>query len=257
MSTPVEIFTRTFHNITNRFSVVNSLRHVAELGLPEVIPGIYQEWLQFAHQLFNDPQYDHLFLDKEGAIREGGGIQSMGRMMAENQLLAFRSSVEAASLVFAHSILDSAAMDYLRVTALQGPNDWSEDVNGKQVPLSAIQRKTYDDLLKEKVSQHLETFDRQSLLVKVDKLFQVCRPEQGFAPMDDYAFDRTRLEQLDSLRHEIVHGSGPVNEIRVTDNDIWFLHKTAFFLMSLVNMRYDTRIDTARFEAGAATPKRA
>jgi hypothetical protein len=256
MTTPVEIFTRTFHNITNRFSIVNSLRHVAELGLPGAIPGIYQEWTQFAHQLFNDPQYDDLFLDKEGAIREGGGVQGMGRMMAENQLRAFQSAVEAASLVFAHSILDSAAMDYLRVTSLQGPNDWAEHVSQKQVPISALQGKTYDDLLKEKVSQHLETFDRQSLLAKVDKLFQVCRPAQGFVPMDDYAFDRQRLEQLDSLRHELVHGSGPVNEIRVTDNDIWFLQKTAFFLMALVNMRYDTRIDTARFGPGPV-PRRA
>jgi hypothetical protein len=233
------------------------LRHVAQLGLPGAIPGIYQEWTQFALQLFNDPQYDHLFLDKEGAIREGGGVQGMGRMMAENQLRAFQSAVEAASLMFAHSILDSAAMDYLRVTALQGPNDWAEHVNQKQVSISAILGKTYEELLDEKVSQHVETFDRQSLLVKVDKLFQICRPEPGFVPMDDYAFDRTRLQQLDSLRHEIVHGSGPVNDIRVTDNDIWFLQKTAFFLMALVNMRYDTRIDTARFGAGPTTPRRA
>lgn len=231
--------------------MVNSLRHVAEIGLPGAIPGIYREWLDFAHELFHDPRHDHLFIDKEGAIREGGGVEGMGKAMAENQLRSFQSAVEAASLIFAHSILDSAALDYLRVTTLHNPSDWAEFVNQKQVPLSSIQGRSYDDLLKEKVAQYLETFDRQSLLAKIDKLFQICKPEQGFAPMDDYAFDRARLEQLDSLRHEIVHGSGPVIEIRVTDNDIWFLQKTAFFLMSLVNMRYGTRIDTARFAASA------
>lgn len=182
----------------------------------------------------------------------------MGKMMAENQLRMFRAAVEAASLVFAQSILDSAAMDYLRVTSLHNPNDWAEFVDQKQIPLSAVKGRAYDDVLKEKVSQYLETFDRQSLLVKIDKLFQICKPEKGFAPMDDYIFDRARLEQLDSLRHEIIHGSGPVNDIKVTNNDIWFLQKTAFYLMSLVNMRYDTRIDTAKFGAQAGiVPKNA
>ncbi len=64
--------------------------------------------------------------------------------------------------------------------------------------------------------------------------------------MDDYVFDRARLVQLDSLRHEIVHGSGPVNEIHVTDNDIWFLQKTAFFLLALVNMRRGFKFEVQR-----------
>ncbi len=150
MNNPEEIFTQTFHNITNRFSIVNSLRHVAEIGLSGAIPGIYQEWLDFSHKLVSDPEYDHLFIDKEKAIRDGGGVEGMGRMMAENQLRTFQTAVEAASLVFAHSILDSAAMDYLRVTTLQGQKDLAEYVNQKQVPISEVQEKHMTACLKKR-----------------------------------------------------------------------------------------------------------
>ena len=61
--------------------------------------------------------------------------------------------------------------------------------------------------------------------------------------MSDYTFDRNRLEKLDDLRHEAVHGSDPLVALEDGDDDVWFLQKTAFYLMALVNMRYDTRID--------------
>lgn len=247
MASPEELFTQAFNGIASRFAVVNSLRRVANLGMPMATQKAYEEWLVFAHQLFHDPQYEHMFLDKKGALQAAGGVEGMGQNMAENQLSMFKAAVDAASLVFAHSIVDSAALDFLRVTAAHNHLDWAPFIEQKQIAVSALKDSTYDDIVKDKVTQHIDSLDRQSLLTKVDRLFHICKPEPNFEPMNDYKFDRDRLEKLDHLRHDIVHGSGPVTALEDGDNDVWFLQKTAFYFMSLVNMRYDTRIDPKLF----------
>lgn len=243
MASPEELFTQAFNGITSRFSVVQSLRRVANLGMPLATPKVHEEWLVFAHQLFHDPQYEHMFLDKKQALQASGGIEGMGKTMAENQLSMFKAAVDAASLVFAHSIVDSAALDYLRVTAAHNHSDWIPFVEQKKISVSTLKGRTYDEIVKDTVAEYLDLLDRQSLLTKVDRLFQICKPEPHFEPMNDYKFDRDRLEKLDRLRHDIVHGSGPVTALEDGDDDVWFLQKTAFYFMGLVNMRYDTRID--------------
>lgn len=243
MALPDELFAQTFNNITSRFSVVNALRRVANLGMPAATPIVHEEWLAFAHQLFHDPQYENIFLDKKGALEAAGGIEGMGKSMAENQLSMFKAAVDAASLVFAHSIVDSAALDFLRVTAAHNHLDWVSFIEQKKISISALGGSTYDDVVRDAVAQYIDSLDRQSLLIKVDRLFQICRPEPNFEPMNDYKFDRDRLDRLDHLRHDIVHGSGPVTALEDGDDDVWFLQKTAFYFMGLVNMRYDTRID--------------
>ena len=46
--------------------------------------------------------------------------------------------VDAASIVFAHSVLDAAALDYCRVTALVAPGDWESVIDQRQVKLSDL-----------------------------------------------------------------------------------------------------------------------
>lgn len=242
MESPEELFTQAYNGITSRFTVVNSLRRVANLGMPAATPKVYADCLAFAHQMFHDPQYEGIILDKKGAL-QAGGIEGMGKSMANNQLSMFKAAVDAASLVFAHSIVDSAALDFLRVTAAHNHLDWMPFIEQKQISISALKGITYDDIVKDKVFQYIDSLDRQPLLTKVDRLFHICKPEPNFEPMNDYKFDRDRLEKLDCLRHDIVHGSGPVAALEDGDNDVWFLQKTAFYFKALVNMRYDTRIN--------------
>lgn len=242
MESPEELFTQAYNGIMSRFTAVYSLRRVANLGMPAATPKIYADCLAFAHQMFHDPQYEGMILDKKGSL-QAGGIEGMSKSMANNQLSMFKAAVDSASLVFAHSIVDSAALEFLRVTAAHNHLDWARLIEKKQISVSELKDLTYDDIVKGKVAQHIDLLDRQSLLTKVDHLFRICKPEPNFEPMNDYKFDRDRLEKLDCLRHDIVHGSGPVAALEDGDNDVWFLQKTALYFMALVNMRYDTRIN--------------
>lgn len=247
MSSPEILFARAFSNITSRFAIVSSLRQVANYGAPAATPKVNAQTEAFARQLFHDPQYASMFLDKNAAFQALGGVEGMGRKLADNQLSNFKVAVDAASLVFAHSIVDSAALDFLRITAAHSHLAWVPFVERKQILIASLNGRCYDDVIRDTVAQYVDSLDRQSLLIKVDRLFSVCCPEPNFDPMDDYTFDRERLVRLDSLRHDVVHGAGPVTVMVDCDDDVWYLQKTAFYFMGLVNMRYDTRIDTTQF----------
>jgi hypothetical protein len=238
-----KLFAQTFHSGTNRFGIVSSFRRVAQLGLPAATPLVYQEWLDFAQLLFHDPEYDKMFTDKQKVIEITGGVEGIGAKMAEDQIDWFRATVDAASLVFSHSVLDSVALDYCRVTAIHSPKDWVKYIGQKKINISDMVGRSYDEIVWEKIDELIDSYDRESLLFKIDRLFQICRPGRDFDPIHDYKFDHDRLVALDKMRHDIVHGSGPIMTLPRGDEDIWFIQQTAGYLMALVNMRFNIKIN--------------
>lgn len=63
----------------------------------------------------------------------------------------------------------------------------------------------------------------------------------------DYVFDRKRIEDLDTLRHEIIHGEGPVSRLPNGENDIWYLEATNMFFVFLLNNRFQVKLNFHRY----------
>jgi hypothetical protein len=61
-----------------------------------------------------------------------------------------------------------------------------------------------------------------------------------------YAFDRGRLERLDQLRHDIVHGDALGAPIQNAFNDLHYLMDTAVHLALMVLNRYSLEIRVER-----------
>jgi hypothetical protein len=188
-------------------------------------------------------QHEKLFIDKQKAYESLGGVEALGSKLAQDQIRNYKASIDAASLIFAHSIIDNATFNYCRCCALANPSDWGKFVEKKKVSIEDIKGLTEVEILTNKVHEYISSLDRESLLVKADKLFQVCQPQSGFAPIHNYEYDRDHLLKLDEMRHDIVHKSSSVPVLPNGDNDIWFLQQTTLFFMSLVNLKYDLRMN--------------
>ena len=243
MSEAEKLFTETFTICNSRFAVIYSFREISRLGFPSATLHIYDQYLQFADELFNDPQHENLFIDKQKAFENLGGIEALGTKMAQDQLKNYKASVDAASLIFAHSIIDNAALNYCRCCALANHNDWDKFVEKKKISLEELKKLSIDEIFSKKVYEYIDSLDRESLLLKADRLFQICQPPSGFTPLHNYAYDRERLVQLDEMRHEIAHKSSSVPMLPAGDEDILFLQQTANFFMALVNSKYKLKID--------------
>jgi hypothetical protein len=92
-------------------------------------------------------------------------------------------------------------------------------------PLKDTYERDRDTLVTDTIEGLLKKIERESLLTKADRLFQICRPPSGFNKMEDYRFDRDRLKQIDDARHAIVHHIDSV-QTSVRD-DIRYMEQTA------------------------------
>ena len=103
--------------------------------------------------------------------------------MVRAQQQSFSAAVDAASLVFAHSILDDAAFQYCRVTAIVSPSSWEPFVLKQKVNLEETRNNEYESLLKQKIEGYLGNLERESLMTKSQKLFEICKPKPDFKPI--------------------------------------------------------------------------
>ena len=239
-----KLFSEIFFRTSKRFSEIISFRWLNNQALPHVRNLIVKEQIEFIHTLEHDNEYADFFTDKDGFFNKVGGANTLVQTMAREQVKNYQASIDSSSLILSHSAIDASAFDYLRVIGFIAPIDHLEHfVIKKKLTLEELKEKTYEEIIKDKINNFIEGLDRESLPYKVDKLFQICRPPAKFSPIKDYTFDRDRLTNLDSIRHEIVHGEGLKYPMKDCDNEIIYMRNTANFLMALLNHTYGLKLN--------------
>ena len=71
------------------------------------------------------------------------------------------------------------------------------------------------------------------MLKKIGLLYSKCQPPAGWSGVEKYAYDSSRLERLDKLRHGIVHKDGLGKAIPNTDDEIQYMMNTTWHLTAL------------------------
>ncbi len=253
MSTPAEkLFSETHGRTIRAWNAVSTFRQVVHAGFAAAVRAKAEEAAGLYDQLISDPNYTKFLLDVEG----------FQKAMPKDKFVAFgvKESAEtstnllnAATVLFAHSMVEGAAMDYCRVTALQAPQDWEADLLSKQVPLAQVRATPFDQIRKIKLDVLLEELEMKPLIDKIDRLHARCRPEKGWSEMAEYSFDLERIKSLDRLRQDIVHGDALGQTIKNADAEFVYMNKTCWYFMSLVNLRYGLMLDpyATLFRGGA------
>jgi hypothetical protein len=119
------------------------------------------------------------------------------------QIFALESTQHPSYLL--NQMLDDCAFSFCRVCAIVNIEDWEEGIDGKKVSFQEIRDKGHEAIRGELVGEKLRQLERESLLKKVDLLFTLCPPPEGYAPIGSYTFDRARLLKIDNIRHRIIH----------------------------------------------------
>lgn len=153
-----------------------------------------------------------------------------------------RRTVDAATLVFSHSLLDAWLLDVCRLTSIVNPSYWESLVERKQVELGQVRARGYEDLLHEKVGVLLKGLERDSMLKKVDSILAQCRPAKMPLHIPGYRFSRAKLAELDELRHDIVH-RGVLGRVVPDALDVAvYLFETQELVMLCVKRRFDLKL---------------
>jgi hypothetical protein len=166
------------------------------------------------------------------------------------------AAIDAASLVFAQSVVDDTAWSYLKVCATVDPTAWEGQIEDRKVGVKDFKTRSYEDVRAELIEARLKQIGRESLLTKIDLLFKLCPPPKDFEPLNNYTYDRSRIEKLDGQRHNMIHENGFGTPLPTLEEDLEYLNKTAWFLMGLVNKKHGLMIGMRQyFNLQTATPQ--
>jgi hypothetical protein len=231
--------------VSNFRSTLNAVSRNANEHLQSVTTDL-------SRSLFEDPMWKGLLLDIDpGEVKKSAvDYAELGRVGARGIFETTYALLDAAVLVFYHSLLDALVMDCCRVTALHAPRDWEQDLKNTQVQLRDAKSKSYDQLFQVKLDGHLKKLERESLLTKVDRLCARCNPPSGWSPMLGYAYDEERVKCFDDQRHEIVHGKAPgkapgkpLTLFQVSDDSLEYILGTGIYFLGLINFKYGLQFD--------------
>ncbi|HEY8006115.1 MAG TPA: hypothetical protein VIE66_04780 [Methylocella sp.] len=246
-----DLFTRSLH----AWSAVVSFRWIGQLGLPHARNQATEQLAQGLQNISSSLPKNA----KEASIVENT-IKWMTKLftgdcpkpadpgfvakaLIDHSATTFESALDAATLIFAHSVLDSAALDWCRVCALAEPDNFLPLIDQKKVTLAKVQEAaSFSELRATAINGYLDSLDRAPLLKKLDLIFSLCRPSPTFVGIDEnYRYDRERIVALDNLRHAYVHHGGLGVRLPQGDADLSFLHETDMFLACLVCQRYQLK----------------
>jgi hypothetical protein len=247
------LFNQIFTRWINREGFIRSFRRTSLTAMKEATRTIEKENARFVDELMTDPDLEKLFFDK-AAFFETMPPDKIVEFMTQMTVSQAQIAVDAASIVFAHSFVDGAVLDYCRVTALVAPRDWESVIDQRQVPLSDVRAANYEQILKRKLDEFFAQLERESLLRKMDHLFARCKPPEKWSAMHGYVFDRERLEKLDRYRQEVIHGNGPVQALADAGAEVDYLMRVTLFSQGLVNLRYGLRLDPFYSVTGKKPP---
>jgi hypothetical protein len=238
------LFTQIFMRIVNSFSDIFSFRKYTIEAYPYIKNNVATESHIFAQSLKNDKKMDKFFKDKGGFFEIVGGIENLSPILSQKKVESYQKVIDSSSIILAHSAIDAVAFDCFKVIELVAPiNDFEQYLLKKTIPLSDLKESTYQEIVKQKIHKFIDELDRSSLLEKIDKLFQICQPPPQFSSIRNYLYNRKKIEDLDTLRHEIVHGNRLISILPSCDEDITYLRDTANFLLTLIHEKYDVKIN--------------
>jgi len=235
-----ELFTYVYSRFTRGWAELSAFREVAEAGLPAAAPKIAQQKKELIGKLASQEGWAKAIKDPT-EFHERGGVDGMAIEMTDNAINSARSAVDAASLVFAHSIVDAAAVGFLRVTASASKDDWQQFLCDRKWTVSDVKSATYDQLFLDLLLKELDTIERTfSLPRKAFRLQQLCRPDPHWdLPMK---YDAEEVERVDNLRHGIVHGDMLGKPFENIEKDLKLLYDLGTYFFALTHKHYGTKI---------------
>ncbi|MCH7760808.1 hypothetical protein IIA15_05320 [candidate division TA06 bacterium] len=196
-----DLYSKIFFRTLRLLSEVNSFREVAKLGLETATPQIIEESYEYVRHVLTNPELDKVFLVDKNKYFTAERKQEFAEKYIQSKIIPFQGAVDAASLLFSHSSLDGTSIDLCRVCALIAPQDWEPFLQEQKATLPEIKVTHYDTILKQKIEKHLKSLDRDSLLKKIQRLYQICQPPRDFKPKRDYKYDEGKIKQLDRVHH--------------------------------------------------------
>ena len=210
---------------TASFALVSSHTEIEQRSYVALAKGLDNEDLK---GIFMDPS----------SLVAGGHHISLANSIAASAVVSSVRTVDSASVVFAHSLLETTLNELLHLTFAASPKAWFPYVKQRKVELSSVVNGSVDALCQSLVQDYIIELGRESLMRRSDVLHAICRPRPTDAKMQTYKFSKVELESFDKVRHNLVHGQKFFDSITDAAKLLEYVSKTGGYFILLVNQRF-------------------
>lgn len=241
--TPDEEFTVAFKRMNNGWAIIHSLRMVSTAGMPYAAKIVEVEQTSLVSDLTISGQLKKFIIGIVDDDDLKKTADFLSQKLTEQTLKNASSSVDAASLLFAHSVLEDGLNSFLKITSDVAPEFWKDRVKKKPFDLEAVMKHGLDDVVASFVREKIWSIRRsESLINKIDLLLEICRPP-GPPSNPNYKFDAAKLKTIDKLRQDIVHGDLLGTAIADVHEKLEYLRNTWMYLFMLMHDSFGLRLD--------------
>ena len=219
------LFDHTFGRTMKVQQFIFSFQSYMALGAPSAAEAIAGQMERFARDFIAKPNFG----TEEERKKALEPLEKQVLGATADTINNAHIAAEAACIVFAHSMIDAAVLDYCRVSAMMDVEDWASEVLTDKITLRQARSTSIDTLVREAVDGHMKVLGNKSLLAKIEVLQTVCKPG-GAEIRKGYRFHRARIKALDDLRIAIIHKDAFGERIPATCDDLAYLWETNLYL---------------------------
>jgi hypothetical protein len=156
----------------------------------------------------------------------------------DNAIRQSRRRIDAASVVFIHSLLDATLYSLCDISFALNPDDWLPFVKERKIKVGDLLADGKTEAVQAVTKDFLVSLERESLIKKSDVLHVICKPPAHANFASNFTFSKDALETFDKLRHDIVHGLQFGSEIFTIKRELNFGLKAGVYFSSMVRYKY-------------------
>jgi hypothetical protein len=239
---PDQEFTLVLKRTNNGWATIDSLRNVAALGMPYAKKIVEVQHTSLVSDLADAGELEKFIIGIKDADDLKKTADFVRDKLTEQMMKNASYSVDAASLVFAHTVLEDAINSYLGITRHFAQDFWKTWAKKRQFDLEAVMKHGLDDVVGRIIQNEIWSIRRnESLVKKAGLLLAICKPS---ATDTNYKFDGEQLKAIDKLRQDIVHGDLLGSEIADINTKLIYLRKTWIYFFTMLHETFGLRIDT-------------
>jgi hypothetical protein len=244
-----------------RFEQIISFRGLTTRALATTIPAererLRQSFTNMSLSIYTGETEAEQLESKQRILGISGGFGAMADSRANHQHAQHVSSANAAALVFGHSAVESIVDRLCEISALVDTEWWLDRIGERKVSLNEIRNRPATEIVNEHIAKRMIALRKDSLSKKFALVTDATKPV-GLTLTDGFKLDPSRLQKLDELRHEVVHGVSGFPEIPTIENDLDFFNRTGALLILAASQAYDLKVDgsgfTGYFDSGSTLP---
>jgi hypothetical protein len=234
-------WTEIFMTVGRKFAQISLFRRLAKSGILQSVPKLFNDNDAFLRYL--ESEESGWVIPDPGAVKDKR--QEMLAALTETNVKTADAAVDAACLVFAHSVVDAIVSDVIRLVADIAPEEWIAFLENRKASLKDVRDGGFDKVYSAVLDNYIEELSKEALSKRIAVLMQKCQPCPEISMPPDHkaiVYDKERLERLDKMRQEIIHRIQTEQAIPNLDDELEYMRQVCLYVLMIARHRFKIEV---------------